>query len=284
MLDRCVIVLLLLATLAGCAEGYTPARARVAIVDVSPQGFPSVAARLRDTLTREGFSLGTYQGVGGQRLTLERETHYVNEKHHLDVVISNFTGGVPSEADLGYVPPSNHFIELDISDDRPGGFSTYGLGFYDGLLSELKQRYGTSVRVINSPPPADDAEYRRITRRNTGAAVLGWIVTVTLSLLVIGSLSGYLLAGIHMSPAMKRIIFVAGNTWLVTPLPFPIATILSIPAPNLFAFPWTSVGFYADVASYASVSFPLTLLACFAISVFLFRNGLESEQAGQTGS
>lgn len=77
---------------------------------------------------------------------------------------------------------------------------------------------------------------------------------------------------------LKRLIFAVVNAWLVAPLPFPAAFILVIPLPNLFAFPWTSTDYYSRVASFAAVSFPLTLLLCAVVSLFLFRAKVEAER------
>jgi hypothetical protein len=285
-LHRCALASFLLATLAGCTAGYTLLPARVDIINVSTQSFPAVADDLHDSLTKEGFKyLGKNQEMiaqlqhdngmpreakRSQLARLNRETSYSDAEHHLNVVLLNFTDGVPREIPLGSMPASNHFVEVEVYDERPGGFGSYGLAFYQRLLSKLKQRYGTSVRVINAPPPTNESEYRRITRRNTEVGVAGWFLAVVLSLLVTGSLSCWILRKQKISPRVKRLIFVVTNTWLVTPLPFPIASIFVIPAPNLFAFPWTSTAYYSDVASYARVSFPLTLVLCAAASMFLF--------------
>ena len=289
---RCCLVvpaLFPLAMLAACGEGYelVPARLNVAVPDGS---FLPVEASVRDVLIREGFEdLGKYDEMIAltkndtampeemkreQLERLERERTYLNRKHDLRVVISDFSKGVPPEIRLRYRPLSDRFVELDVFDERPGGFGSYGMSFYDRFLSTLKQKYGDSVRVVDPPPPTNDAEYRRITTKNSIAAVLAWGLAFALPLLITASLSRYVLQKLKISTLLKRIIFVVANTWLVAPLPFPAAFIFVMPAPNLLAFPWTSTDYYSRVASYAVVSFPVTLVLCTVIAIFLFKKNV----------
>jgi hypothetical protein len=283
--------LLFLATLVGCGEGYEVVPARLNIVDISDETFAAVATSVHDVLTGQGFEdLGKYEDMialiqgdnampeKAKRMELdrlEREYTYLNRRHHLRVVLSNYMDGVPPEISLKYRPPSDHFVELDVFDERPGGFGQYGLSFYDRLLSALKQKYGSAVRVVAAPPPTDDAEYRRITTKNTIASILGWCVALTVPLLISGSLSVFVLRRLKVSTFVRRLAFVLINTWLVAPLPFPAAFISVMPAPNLFAFPWTSMDYYSRVAGYAALSFPLTLVLCAVVSMYLFRPELK---------
>jgi hypothetical protein len=110
-------------------------------------------------LEREGFA------------RLEREYTYLNDKHDLRVVISDYAD-VPPEISLDYVPTSSHFIDVEVTDDRPGGFDAYALAFYDRLVAALKGSYGASVRIVELPPPTNAAEYRRITTDNAIGGIL----------------------------------------------------------------------------------------------------------------
>jgi hypothetical protein len=287
------IAYLLLTVLAGCGEGYEVVPARLNIVGVAPESFPDAAATVHAFLVREEFEdLGKYeemialirqdnvmpQDMKRQQLArLDREQTYLNRRRHLRVVLSNYTNGVPPEISPSDSGLSDHFIELAIYDERPGGFGPYGLSFYDRLVSALRQRYGGSLREVRSPPPTNAAEYRRITTENTIASIVAWSLAFALPFLVTGSLSRYLLHKIRMSANLKRLAFVVVNAWLTAPLPFPAAFILVIPLPNLFAFPWTSTDYYSRVASFAAVSFPVTALLCAAVSLFLFRVKIEAE-------
>jgi hypothetical protein len=284
---------LLLTILAGCGEGYRVVPARLNIVDVTPESFPGAATTVHDFLLKEGFEdLGKYREMidlirqdnamppnvkREQLVRLDREYTYLNRCHHLRVVLSNYADGVPPEISLGYTPTSARFIDLAIYDERPGGFGSYGLAFYGRLVSALKQRYHASLREIQSPPPTNETEYRRITAKNTIASIIAWSLAFVLPLLVTGSASRYVLQKLRVSANLKRLMFAVINAWLVAPLPFLAAFILVIPLPNLFAFPWTSADYYSRLASFAAVSFPVTLLLCAAISTLLFREKVEGE-------
>ncbi len=285
---------LLLTMLAGCGEGYRIVPARLNIVDVAPESFPGAVTAVHDLLVREGFEdLGKYEEMIAlirqddamppsvkreQLVRLDREYTYLNRRHHLRVVLSNYADGVPPEMSLSYTPTSDHFIELAIYDERPGGFGPYGLAFYNRVVSALTERYGASLREIQFPPPTNETEYRRITAENAIAGTVAWSLAFALPLLLTGSLSRYALQKLKISMNLKRLIFAVVNAWLVAPLPFPAAFILVIPLPNLFAFPWTSTDYYSRVASFAAVSFPLTLLLCAVVSLFLFRAKVEAER------
>ncbi len=294
-LRRMATAILLLAPLSGCGEGYVLVPARLNIVDVSKESFPAVAATVHDILVREGFEdLGKYQAMieliqrsdvmpgtvkGRQLERLEREQTYLARNRHLRVVLTNYGDGVPKDISLGYTQLSDQFVQLDVFDERPGGFGSYGLAFYDRLLSALQQTYRTSVRVVASPPPTNEAEYRRITIKNTIGAIFAWSLAFVLPFLTTGLLSFHLLRRLRIPTHLRRLTFAVTNAWLAAPLPFPVAFILVMPLPNLFAFPWTSIDYYSRVASYAAVSFPLALVLCAAMSIFLFKGEAKEPSA-----
>jgi len=184
---------------------------------------------------------------------------------------------VPGEISLGFSPPSDHFVELEIFDERPGGFGPYGLAFYGRVVSALRGKYGTVLRVLSPPPPTNEAEYQRITWHNDITSAFWLAFAFTLPFLITGFVSYRLLKRVRTSRLLKRVTFSLLNAWLVAPLPFPAASILVIPAPNLLAFPWTNIDYYSRVKGFAAVSFPLTLLICAITSIFLFR---AKEKAG----
>lgn len=162
-------------------------------------------------------------------------------------------------------------MELEIFDERPGGFGPCGLAFYNRVVSELRSKYGTTLRVLSPPPPTNEGEYRRITWHNDITSAFWLAFAFTLSFLITGFISYRLLRRVHMSRLLKRVTFSILNAWLVAPLPFPAAWIMVIPAPNLLAFPWTDFDYYSRIKGFAAVSFPLTLLICAITSMFLFR-------------
>lgn len=288
---------LLLTLLAGCGEGYRLVPARLNIDGVTSRSLPAATTTVHDFLIGEGFEdLGKYEEMivlirqdnsmllnakRDQLDRLEREYTYLNRRHHLRVVLTDYTDGVPTDLSLDYTPACDHFVEVAVYDERPGGFGPYGLAFYRRLVSALGQKYGTSLRQIQYPPPTDVKEYNRITAKNTAAAVIAWSLALALPLLITGSVSCYALRKLRISANLKRLIFSVINAWLVAPLPCPAAFILVIPLPNLFAFPWTSTDYYACVTPFAALSFPVTFLLCAVVSLFPFRakNGLDRSSA-----
>jgi hypothetical protein len=84
--------------------------ARLNIVDVAPESFADAATTVHDFLAREGFEdLGKYEAMIAlirqdnamppsvkreQLVRLDREYTYLNRRHHLRVVLSNYTNGV----------------------------------------------------------------------------------------------------------------------------------------------------------------------------------------------
>jgi hypothetical protein len=291
-----IVAALLLAMLSGCGIGYQVVPARLAIVDVPRENYAALAGTVHDFLIREGFEefgkaeetialirsdTTTPDKMKREELArLEREWTYLNQRHDLRVVLSDYVDGVPSEISFNFTPPSDHFVELEISDERPGGFGPYGLAFYGRFLAALQNRYGASVRVVSPPPPTNEAEYRRITRHNDITSAFWLAFAFALPFLITGFISYHLLKKARIPKLLKRLIFSLLNGWLVAPLPFPAASILVIPAPNFFAFPWTNIDYYSRIKGFAAVSFPVTLLLCAVASMFLFRRKVETQRAG----
>jgi len=282
----------LITMLAGCT-GYALVPARLNIADVTPGSFPAVAATLHEFLVIEGFEdfgkdqkmIALLRQGDARQQYLEREVlarlnrayTYLNDKHDLRVVITDYVDGMPPEISLDYVPTSGHFIELEVTDNRPGGFDAYALAFYDRLVGVLKKSYGASVRVIELPPPTNAAEYRRITTENTIGGIFWWCLAFGLPFLVTGSVTRYVLQKVKIQTNLKRVIFTVINTWLVAPVPLPAAYITVIPLANVFAFPWTSTDFYQYDPWFTKVSFSMTFLLCAISSWFLFRISVEAE-------
>jgi len=287
-LYRLVLVAFAMIALGGCGEGYRIDPACLNVTDVTDDSKQQLLASISRFLKSEGFEdLGRYEEMIAliqldhampasarqeELARLNRERTFLSDPHHLRIVWADYSNGAPVDYRLlRYKPSSDHFIELNIYEERPGGFSSDGIRFYERFLSALQKQFGASVVVVSPPPPTNEAEYRRITLVNEIGAVVGWIIAALVGLLFTGFLSAYLLNRLKISTMARRLIFVLVNTWLVAPLPFPGGYIFVFPGPNLIAFPWTDWDFYSKVASYARVSFPCTLLLCALISVFLFR-------------
>jgi hypothetical protein len=283
-----VFVALAVTGLGGCGEGYRIDPACLNVTDITDDSKQQLLASVSRFLKGKGFEdLGKYEEMIAlirqdhampasakqeELARLNRERTFLSDPHHLRIVWADYSNAAPADYRLlRYKPSSDHFIELNIYEERPGGFSSDGIRFYERFLSALQKQFGASVVVVKTPPPTNEAEYRRITRANEIGAVVGWIIAALVGLLFTGLLSVYLLNRLKTSTMARRLIFVLVNTWLVAPLPFPGGYIFVFPGPNLIAFPWTDWDFYSKVASYARVSFPCALVLCALISALLFR-------------
>jgi hypothetical protein len=282
------LVALAMTVLGGCGEGYRIDPACLNVTDITDDSKQQLLTSVSRFLKREGFEdLGTYEEMIAlirqdhampaaakqeELARLNRERTFLSDPQHLRIVWADYSSAAPADYRLlRYKPSSDHFIELNIYEERPGGFSSDGIQFYERFLSTLRKQFGASVIVVKDPPPTDESEYRRITLVNTIGGIVGWLIAALLGLLFTGSLSGYLLKRFKISTTARRLIFIVVNTWLVAPLPFQGGYIFVFPGPNLIAFPWTDWDFYSKVASYARVSFPCALVLCALISMLLFR-------------
>lgn len=283
---RCAALVLVMCALAGCGEGYVIVPAILNVTGITDQSKGPLLSDVTGLLRHESFEdLGRYdemislqkqmdtpEDVKARELArLYRERTYLKDSSHLRVIWSDYSNEAEDKSDLRYTPPDSRFIELSIYEERPGGFSAAGQQFYDRFFTALQQRYGTAVVVAKTPPVANEAEYRRITRKNAIFGAIDLFIAVLLPLAVTGPLSNLILRKRVVSRWVKRLIFVVANTWLVAPLPFQGGFIFEFPGPNLLAFPWTYLGFYKTVAPFAAISFPCAALVCVVISPFLFK-------------
>jgi hypothetical protein len=289
-LPRLAWILLVTLSLGGRGEGYILAPATLNIAEATEESKTQLLTVVSGFLRQEGFEdFGRYDAMIAlieedratpkavkefQLARLNREHTFLNDRQRLRVVLADYTHSTPSEfPGLSYTPLSNQFVEINTYEERPGGFSPEGLRFYERFLGALRAKFGTSpVVVVHSPPPTNDSEYRRITRVNAEASVVGWLVAVLILLAITGSISVFLLKQLKSSTMIKRIIFTLVNTWLVVPLLFPGGYIFVFPGPNLLAFPWTDFNFYSKSASYAKVSFPCALAVCAVASMILIKS------------
>ena len=279
-----MLLILTLSALGGCGEGYVvkPAIFNISGLTNDSKGqFLEVVSRF---LKQEGFEdLGRYDAMisliqkGNMRedtkaeqiAKLNREHTFLNKDKHLRIVLVDYINTVPPNGYLSYTPPGSHFIEINIYEEQPGGFSPNGQNFIGRFTSILRQQYGNSLIVVKEPPPRDVPEYKRITSANTATTIFWCGVAMLVSFLVTGPISLFLLRKASLSATTKRGLFVLVNSWLIAPLPFP-ATVTTVPAPNILAFPWTNLDFYLQAAPVAMVSFPCALVLCTFVSFFLF--------------
>ena len=279
-----VLAIFALAGLSSCGEGYVIEPAIITVSETSDASKSQLLATVSSFLKEEGFDdlgrsdqmIALLQQQPASKANAElmgrftRLITFLTPAEDLRVEWMDYVDTAPPKDLLHYVPASEHFVELTILESRPGGFSARGKQFFDRFLSVLREDYGGSVVVAREPPPNDEATYRRITIGNTIASGFWLSFTALISLLITGSLSVYVLKRTPLSPLARRIIFATVNFWLVAPMPVP-ATIMVIPAPNIFLFPWTDLGYYHHIARFAVWSLSCTLLLCAAVSMLLFR-------------
>jgi hypothetical protein len=277
-----------LLVLAGCGEGYVLEPARLNFIGMTDE---SKKQRLLDVvsifLRKEGFEdFGRYDTMidliqhnpampskakEEELARLNRERTFLNDPRHLRIIWADYSNATPADlAQLHYTPSSIQFVEIEIYEERPGGFGAAGQSFYHRFLADLKDRFGDSIVVVTEPPANNESEYRRITVANVAATILWSALALLIPLVLTGALTRAVLQRLRLPLMAKRVTFVLVNAWLVAPMPFP-ATIVEVPAPNLLAFPWTDFSFYARVASYAAISFSVTLVVCAVVSVRLFK-------------
>ena len=283
----------ILALMSGCGEGYRVEPARLNILCNSDafteqQVFEFVFQLLR----KENFEyLGRYDQMIAliqhsdsfpakaretELARLNRERTFLDDSHHLRIVWTDYTDIAPADAArLSYKPASTPSIEIDIYEERPGGFSAAGLRFYRNFLSDLtKSAYGASVFVVSEPPPTDESEYRRITIINDCSIVVWAAIACLLTLSLTGASSKFVLKRLRVPLILKRGVFVLVNTWLVAPIPFH-GDIFVVMVPNLALFPWTDLNYYVQVAGFAAVSVPCALLLCTGASFFYLKGSAD---------
>jgi len=207
---------------------------------------------------------------------LQNEYTYLNRKRGLTVVISDFRDTRRDRQSSKYAMPSGPYLEISIYESRPGGFSAFGQQFVSGFKSELVARFGDAVIQVTPTPPTNDAEYWRVTTINMVAGAIGWSIAFGVGLLITSPISFYALRKLPVRTGVKRAAFTLVSTWLVTPMPFPAASILVIALPHVFAAPWTDLDYYEQVKNMALYSFPISMIFCAIISVRVFRRSDDS--------
>ena len=284
LLARIAVCAAVLFTATGCGSSYIVPSARLLLSEAEAVSISDLRSAIGPMLEAEGFDdLGTDDAM----IDLERRTApdeataalrvferlheytYLNERRSLRVEVSDYTDVARKRPARAYELPAGPFFEIRVYEHRPGGFSSSGHRF----LAELQQRLELLdlLVTLKSPPPAtDDVEYWRVTLAGFFGGLVTWLIVFGVTVAVTGGASYVVLRSAPISVAAKRGVFVLVNTWLATPLPFPIATILIWTLPNLFAFPWTYVDYYRRVADAALVSFPVSFALCVLISRKVF--------------
>lgn len=149
------------------------------------------------------------------------------------------------------------FLEMSVSEGRPGGFSADGLAVYADAVSVLRQQRGTVVIV--EPPQINEAEYERVTSTNTIASLVWWLIAWTIYMVIIGMIG--LSFARSASRTTRRIMLVILGASLVTPLPYGTG-FFTFYVPACLA--WTNV---PTLTGQARLLLPLAFAASFVLSV-----------------
>jgi len=290
-------VFLLLALQSSCS-GYTVVPTTLNITNVSNDSKQALLDRMSAFLKAEGFDdLGKDKemialfekmddkkdGVGDLKRTqltrLNRELNFYHAGARLRLVWADYVDSdIPR--DFPYSPPAKHFIEIQIFEERPGGFSANGLRVYNRLVSILRAQVGNAVVVIKGPVRANEADDSHSVLVDMVGLLIAYALSLCLSLFLTGGVSVYLLKKSHISHTKKRIIFVLVNAWLCMPIPLPVA-FTDLLWPNLFAFPWLDVGYYQKLGPFFMVSLLGAVAVCSVVSMVKFRRVGEVEEPGE---
>ena len=283
VLIRLGAFILAIALLTGCGEGYVIEAARLNLVNATAERKAALTQEVSSLLAAEGFEdlgrddemialLQSEPSLNHNEMVerLSRQHTFLHEARGLRVVLSDYSDGAPPPDD-DYTPKTGRFIEIRLSDRRPGGAGPEAHRLFQRTHSVLKERFGDDIVVVNLPPPTDDAEYKRITDANRLATVVWWCVAFFVSLLITAPVSGYLLGRTRLATLPKRAIFTVLNTWLVTPVMLP-ATIMVLLAPNALAFPWLDPGVYSYRGSLHVASFVCSFVLCALASMMFVRD------------
>ena len=270
--------------LVGCL-GYKVEPGRLLLTDVNDLSVSEIRGAVWAVLEEQGFEdlgldeemmqlLGIsptdVETVDSFRAYLLREYTYLHNSRDLRVEVIDYTDEQLERSTFQYSPPEEPFFEIAVYEFRPGGFSRSGHRFFDELENELRQSLPVALTVVTEPPETRVGEYWSITLISLFFGATLWLLTFGASSALFGLVLVFMLSRDPDLVGLKRIIFTIGNTWLSAPLPFPAATILVIPLPHVFAFPWNNWDFYSRVLDVAVYSFPVAFLLSAVVSLKLF--------------
>lgn len=283
---RLAALMLGLTLLASCGEGYAVHPARLSLNGATEASRRDLQAATSAFLTQEGFEdlggedemiallrRGSAPATTNTALIdhLSRKHTYLAKDRDLYVEVLDYADGRSSTMMPDDPRRTPNFIQINISELRPGGMSPEGRQFYGAFLRRLEARFGEAIVVIEGPPPNDEGEYQRITWTNRVASVLVWCVAFFLGSVIIGSATLYGLGKTRLAAWPRRLIFTGLNTWLAAPILTPAASLLVIPAPNLIAFPWTNPEVYTRAMPFHPISFACAFVLSAAMAMALIK-------------
>jgi hypothetical protein len=170
--------------------------------------------------------------------------------------------------------PHFPFLELTLSDLRPGGFSSEGLGAYAELTAFLRQQHYTVV-VVSEPPPADEKEHLRIVLTNALTMSAWWLVSWAAGIAIIGGLADWGMRAAGGRQWVRRIVLVCVGVLLATPLPVP-TMFVTVWAPNLlcaFGGPRGYAALAKEFGALLPAAFAVSLCLSVLAAAFLIRAG-----------
>ena len=302
-MNKYLLIVLGLFILTGCGESYSVPRATFHIDLKNAEDAKILAQQINEFLLSEGFAdLGIYEEMINllshsgareeynmkeiyddqiQRIRLER--NYVNKSRKIDVQITDYSDPDLKKRYVNY-PTSESAItglpslEVNIHNMRPGGFSADALKFYDKFTSLINSKYGGDIKIIFSPPKSDQKEFYRISTKNLLGRTFNWIVVFVLTIAIFGLIIIKLLKLTKLNIFQKRAIFSICGSILSTPLPFPVATILTTLLPSVFAIPAIGSDYFSRIADVGIKSFLICFSLCVLLSVILIK---EKKTAGE---
>ena len=277
---RWVLFVLLFLT-AGCGEGYWTPRAVLWVEFTSIPEMRAAAIAIEDAFVARGFRAthprppfvdpaGSEQFDYWQRTRIQfwqrRETTPFQNRD-MSLSLTPYP-----DADLrycGFGPcgrepdwPHYPFIEIAITDERPGGFSADGMVVYGEILS-LLERLGGKVVVAVKPPPADEAKHDRVVTNNAITGIVWWFIAWAIYAVVIVWTCVGILRVYGFGAWSRRMAVVVLGVACATPLPasggffsFYIPAVLWLPS---------SVGLYGEYAE----KFGVLLPGAFGVSLVL---------------
>ena len=291
-----LLIVLGIFVLTGCGESYSVPRATFHIDLKNANDTKVLAQQINEFLLSEGFTdLGIYEEMidllshsGAreeynmkeiydnqiQRIRLER--NYVNKSRKIDVQITDYSDPELKKRYVNY-PTSESAIseqpslEVNIHNMRPGGFSTDALQFYDKFTSHINSKYDGDINIIFSPPKSDQKEFYRISTKNLIGRIFNWLVVFSLSIAIFGLIIIKLLKLTKLRIFQKRAIFSICGSLLSTPLPFPVATILTALLPSVFAISAIGTDYFSRIADEGITSFIISFSLCVLLSVILIK-------------
>ena len=280
---RWIVVALLFLT-AGCGEGYRTPTAILWLEFATVSDMETGAGAIELAFVERGFRATHADMAFLRRAGLDKnheQAARVDFWQHretslfLDRDISLSLTPYPV-AGLGYCGNSDcdrdkprqgyPFIEITVSDGRPGGFSADGIAVYGEILS-LLQRQGGKLVVAIDPPPADEAEHDRIVTNNAVTRIVWWLVAWALYAVVIGWTSVGILRVCGVQARTRGIVFVVLGVACITPLPISTG-FFSFYIPAVLWLP-SSVGLYAEYAEMFGLLLPAAFLMSLGLSLLV---------------